>query len=83
LRKTDPLRADTVLYYTAEAIRRLAIMLQWVIPESCGKMLDLLAQPDDQRGFTHIDDMIEQGRTLPAPKAVFPRLEMPSGEGEG
>jgi methionyl-tRNA synthetase len=83
LRKTDPARADTVLYYTAEAIRRLAIMLQWVVPESCGKMLDLLAQPDDQRTFSSLETAIESGRSVPPPQAIFPRLEMPAVEGEG
>jgi len=83
LRKTDPARADTVLYYTAEAIRRLAIMLQWVVPESCAKMLDLLAQPDDQRTFSSLETAIESGRPVPPPQAIFPRLEMPAVEGEG
>ncbi|QJB68232.1 methionine--tRNA ligase [Parasphingorhabdus halotolerans] len=83
LRKTDPERADTVLYYTAEAIRRLAIMLQWVIPESCAKMLDMLSQQRDNRGFAHFDTNIQVGLDIPAPTAVFPRLEVPASEGEG
>ena len=82
LRKTDPERADTVLYYTAEAIRRLAIMLQWVIPESCGKMLDMLSQQPDNRGFADFDTAIKAGLEIPAPTAVFPRLEVPASEGE-
>ena len=77
LRKTDPARADTVLYYTAEAIRRLAIMLRWAIPESCDKMLDLLAQPEDARDFEHLPKAIESGTDLPAPQGIFPRLELP------
>ncbi|WP_417622317.1 methionine--tRNA ligase [Parasphingorhabdus sp.] len=80
LRKTDPARADTVLYYTAEAIRQLAIMLRWVIPESCDKMLDLLAQPADARDFAHLGTAIETGLELPQPKGIFPRLEMPEAE---
>ncbi len=82
LRKTDPARADTVLYYTAESIRQLAIMLRWVIPESCDKMLDLLAQPADIRAFCDMDKAISTGLTLPAPSGIFPRLEMPVAEGE-
>lgn len=78
LRKTDPARADTVLYYTAESIRRLAIMLRWVIPESCDKMLDLLAQDDDKRDFSHLNEAIETGLALPTPSGIFPRLEMPA-----
>ncbi|QTD56227.1 methionine--tRNA ligase [Parasphingorhabdus cellanae] len=83
LRKTDPARADTVLYYTAESIRQLAIMLRWVIPQSCDKMLDLLAQDTDKRSFAHMDNVIEPGLTLPVPSGVFPRLEMPASEGKG
>lgn len=82
LRKTDPARADTVLYYTAESIRQLAIMLRWVIPESCDKMLDLLAQNADERDFGHMTNTIEAGLTLPAPSGIFPRLEMPAADGE-
>ncbi len=83
LRKTDPARADTVLYYTAESIRQLAIMLRWVIPESCDKMLDLLSQGAENRSFCDMDNAIETGLTLPAPSGIFPRLEIPVAEGEG
>lgn len=80
LRKTDPARADTVLYYTAEAIRRLAIMLRWAIPESCDRMLDLLAQPADARDFEHLTTAIVPETALPAPHGIFPRLELPVEE---
>ena len=80
LRKTDPARADTVLYHTTEAIRQLAIMLRWAMPESCDKMLDLLAQPEDARDFEHLATPINAGIALPEPKGVFPRLELPTDE---
>tara|TARA_R110002033_G_scaffold42421_1_gene83310 strand:+ start:30258 stop:31811 length:1554 start_codon:yes stop_codon:yes gene_type:complete len=76
LRKTDPARADSVLYHTAEAIRQLAIMLRWVMPESCDKMLDLLAQPANAREFEHLGTAIEPGLELPQPVGIFPRLEL-------
>jgi methionyl-tRNA synthetase len=82
LRKTDPARADSVLYHTAEAIRQLAIMLRWVMPESCDRMLDLLAQSPDARDFEHLVTPIEAGLELPAPIGVFPRLELPKDEPE-
>ena len=82
LRKTDPARADTVLYYTAEAIRQLAIMLRWAIPESCDRMLDLLAQPADARDFEHLTTAIVPGVALPAPQGIFPRLDLPVSETE-
>jgi methionyl-tRNA synthetase len=78
VRKTDPNRADTVLYYTAEAIKRLAILVQWAIPSGAAAILDLLAQPNDQREFSSFQTMIEPGRGLPAPTGVFPRLELQS-----
>ena len=82
LRKTDPARADTVLYYTAEAIRRLAIMLRWAIPDSCDRMLDLLSQAKDARDFEGLTIAIVPGTALPAPQGIFPRLEIPASEAE-
>ena len=76
LHKTDPARADSVLYHTAEAIRQLAIMLRWVMPESCDKMLDLLAQQPNAREFEHLGTAIEPGLELPQPVGIFPRLEL-------
>lgn len=81
LRKTNPARADTVLYHTAEAIRQLAIMLRWVIPESCDKLLDLLGQSPSDRDFAALVKPIEEGMAIPAPHAIFPRLELPAEEG--
>ena len=79
LRKTDPDRADTVLYYTAESIRQLAIMLLWVMPESCNKILDLVSQNEEARDFSFLDKPIKSGLELPKPQAIFPRLELPEG----
>ena len=75
VRKEDPARADTILYTTAEAIRRLAIMASWAIPEGSGKMLDLLGQGEDHRDFAALPLMIEAGMALPAPSGIFPRIE--------
>jgi len=76
VRKTDPARADTILYYAAEAVRRIAIMARWAIPESADKLLDLLGQGTDVRNFDALNRPIEAGTVLPAPSGVFPRLEM-------
>jgi methionyl-tRNA synthetase len=76
VRKTDPARADTILYYAAEAVRRIAIMARWAIPESADKLLDLLGQDDDRRNFDALTRPIISGTALPAPSGVFPRLEM-------
>src|SRR5437868_4556551 len=40
--KTDPQRMGTILYVTAEVIRQVAILAQPFMPESSGKLLDLL-----------------------------------------
>ncbi len=76
VRKTDPARADTILYYAAEAVRRIAIMARWAIPESADKLLDLLGQDEDRRNFDSLTRPIVSGTVLPAPSGVFPRLEM-------
>ncbi len=75
LKKTDPERMATVLYVTAEVVRQIAILLQPFMPESAGKLLDLVAVPAERRNFA---DLGEAGRLVPgtpleAPKPVFPR----------
>jgi methionyl-tRNA synthetase len=75
-KKTDPARMETVLYVTAETIRRLAIPLQPFIPEAAGKLLDLLGVGPDQREFTHAGeaDALQEGAPLPPPTPIFPRF---------
>ena len=80
LRKEDPARADTVLYHTAEAVRQLSILARFVVPTGADKLLDLLAQGADARGFSALAAPIEEGLALPAPSGVFPRLEMPKDD---
>ncbi|WEK52743.1 MAG: class I tRNA ligase family protein [Candidatus Kaistia colombiensis] len=76
LRKTDPERAATVLYVTAEVIRQIAILSQPVMPGSAGKLLDLLAIPESGRSFASLGahaGRLAPGSTLPTPAGVFPR----------
>ncbi|MCK9553547.1 methionine--tRNA ligase [Aquamicrobium sp.] len=75
LKKTDPARMETVLWTTAEIIRRVGILCQPFIPGSAAKLLDLLAVGEDQRDFGHVDtlDALVPGTPLPAPQPVFPR----------
>ena len=54
LAKSDPARQGTVLYVTAEVIRQVAILAQPFMPESAGKLLDLLAVPADERDFAKL-----------------------------
>ena len=62
LAKTDPARQGTVLYVTAEVIRRIAILAQPFMPTAAGKLLDLLAVPADARDFTALADGVRIAR---------------------
>ena len=75
LKKTDPERMETVLWTTAELVRRVALLCQPFVPGSAAKLLDLLAVPADERDFAHVhaDYALVPGTTLPAPEGVFPR----------
>lgn len=74
VRKSNPQRADAILYTTAEAIRRLAIMASWAIPVGSSAILDLLNQPQSARSFAALHIPLAEGLELPEPHAVFPRL---------
>lgn len=75
LKKTDPARMETVLWVTAETIRRVAILCQPYIPGSAAKLLDILAVAEDARSFAHVAEAhaLATGTALPAPQPVFPR----------
>ncbi|AUW42450.1 methionine--tRNA ligase [Rhizobium leguminosarum] len=79
LKKTDPERMGTVLYVTAEVVRQIAILLQPFMPESSGKLLDLVAAPEDKRDFAALGEAgrLVAGTALEAPTPVFPRYVAP------
>ncbi|MEQ8265638.1 MAG: methionine--tRNA ligase [Parvibaculum sp.] len=77
LKKTDPERMGTVLYVTAEVVRRCALMLQPVMPASIARLLDLLAVPEGARAFSDIATSLTPGTALQAPAGVFPRYVEP------
>jgi methionyl-tRNA synthetase len=81
LAKTNPKRQGTVLYVTAEVIRQIAILAQPFMPESAGKLLDLLAIPANARDFSTLGGAarIAAGVTLPQPAPVFPRFVETAG----
>jgi methionyl-tRNA synthetase len=78
LRKEDPALADGVLYRTAEAVRVLAILARWAIPESADKLLDLLGQAPEARDFAALATPLVAGTQLPPPQGVFPRYVEPT-----
>ena len=74
LKKSDPARMETVLWTTAEVVRRVSIQCQPYMPESSSKLLDLLAVSADARSFSHVNgNELTSGTPLPAPQGVFPR----------
>lgn len=75
-KKSDPARMETILCVTAETLRRLAIPLQPFMPESAGKLLDLLGVGPDERDFAHAEEAnaLQEGAPLPPPTPVFPRF---------
>ncbi|MEE6137265.1 methionine--tRNA ligase [Mycobacterium sp. 050128] len=79
--EADQVRFRTVLYTTCEAVRIAALLVAPVMPESAGKLLDLLGQAADQRTFAAIGARLTPGSVLPAPTGVFPRYQ-PVSENE-
>jgi len=79
LKKTDPARMGTVLWTTAEIVRIIAILAQAIMPASAGKLLDLLAVPENARVFTTLNEegSLKPGTPLPQPEGVFPRYVEP------
>jgi methionyl-tRNA synthetase len=73
--EADQARFRTVLYTTCEAVRIAALLVQPVMPESAGKMLDLLGQAENQRTFTAIGVRLAPGTKLPPPTGMFPRYQ--------
>ncbi|BBZ48218.1 methionine--tRNA ligase [Mycobacterium parmense] len=71
----DQARFRAVLYTTCEAVRIAALLVQPVMPQSAGKLLDLLGQPAGRRAFTAIGARLAPGTALPAPAGVFPRYQ--------
>ena len=74
--EADQARFRTVLYTTCEAVRIAALLIQPVMPESAGKLLDLLGQPEERRTFAAIGTRLAPGTELPPPTGVFPRYQV-------
>ena len=75
LRKTDPERMMLVLATLCEAIRRLAISIQPIVPTGAATILDSLGIEKDARNFAALGN--RQGIwSIHKPNAAFPRLEL-------
>jgi methionyl-tRNA synthetase len=75
LKKSDPARMGTVLYVTAEVIRRVAILVQPYVPGAAAKFLDQLGVAAGERSFAALgaDGALKPGTAIATPQPVFPR----------
>ncbi len=74
-KKTNPERMGTILYVTAEVLRQIGILVQPIMPESAGRLLDQLGVAQQARDFAALGPNVRlaAGTNLPPPQAVFPR----------
>src|SRR3546814_814269 len=88
LRKTDPERMRAVLMTLFQAVRTLAIAIRPVVPDAADKLLDQMGIAPDARDFVALADtdwfakLAASGFKVGQPVPIFPRLELPDGEGE-
>lgn len=77
LKKSDPERMATVLYVTADTVRRLAIPMLAFVPASAGRLLDQLGVPAAHRALADAvePNLLTAGTELPVPQGVFARIE--------
>ncbi len=75
LKKTDPARMGTILWVTAEVVRRVAILSQPYIPAAAAKFLDQLGVSPDDRTFAALspEGDLKPGTGIATPQGVFPR----------
>jgi len=78
LKATDPARMAAVLAAVADATRRIAILVQPVVPEAAARLLDQLGVAPGARRFADLDTHVATGTALPAPAGVFPRWVEPA-----
>ncbi len=76
LKKTDPVRMNTVLYVLSEVIRCITIVMQPFTPEASEKLLNQMNIAKNERDFVHIsaDFAIKAGTEIPKPEGVYPRI---------
>ena len=88
LKKTDPDRMTAVLMTLFMAVRDLAIAIRPVVPTAADNLLDQMGIAANERDFGALADadwfvkLAGSGFALGQPTPLFPRLELPEGEGE-
>lgn len=88
LQKSDSQRMEAVLWVVCEVVRVVAILLQPIMPDACGRLLDQLgvAAGEGARDFKQAtaEGAMAGGQGIGKPQAVFPRFEGKEGNaGEG
>ena len=89
LRKTDPDRMRAVLMTLFQVVRALAIAIRPVVPTAADTLLGQMGIAEDARDFAALADpdwfanLTASGLKVGQPIPLFPRLELPDGEGEG
>ena len=75
LKITNIDRMNSVLYITAENIRKITLLLKPFLPNSCDLILDQLGVPDDLRKFKNLSDdyKLKPGDRIGEIKPVFPK----------
>ena len=88
LRKTDPDRMCAVLMTLFQVVRTLAIAIRPVVPTAADTLLDQMGIGEDARNFAALNDsewfsnLAASGFVVGQPTPLFPRLDLPEGEGE-
>ena len=77
LRASDPERMAAVLSAVADATRRVAILVQPIVPNAAARLLDQLGVAPGARTFADLDRCVAAGTSLPPPAGVFPRWVEP------
>ncbi len=76
--KEDLAAQGAVLATALDASRRIALLVQPVMPESAARLLDQLGVAADARGLGDLDRSVPPGTPLPPPQGVFPRWAPPA-----
>ncbi len=88
LKKTDPDRMTAVLMTLFIVVRDLAIAIRPVVPTAADNLFDQMGIGEDERNLAALADtewfskLVDSGFVLGQPTPLFPRLELPEGEGE-
>ena len=81
LRKTDVARMHTVLYVLVESVRRVAILLQPIMPDSSHSLLLQLGAGDaTMQSLRSFGTYLPPGTPIGAVEPVFPRIEREEGK---